>query len=427
MKLPSVTSLPRRVREFLTSRRPECSPGTWVVATRVFTPEAVAAAFRQEALVRALAAQGRQVTVMTTTPPSGITGATRTLAPAGGRESTPGVAPVRIARWPVKRDGQGQVRGYVSYLSFDIPLAFRLLTTRNVAGVVAEPPPTTGLVVAAVCALRRLPYTFYAADIWSDATQSVENVPWIVRAAVTWMELTVWDRAACVLTISEGVDDRVKELLVQHHKSVDHVVMVGNGIDTDTFTHEGDLADEEAPYFVYAGTVSEWQGADIFLDAFARIRKEFPTARLLFFSEGSGRDALAERVRREGITGVEFRGKVSPSEVSTFLRGAVAGLSSIVPGTGYDFARPTKMYAATGSGTPIIHVGAGAAADLVRENGLGWAAQYDEQSVASAMREALEGTKAPSSAYLREWTVRNVSLAAAAQKAAQAVLEKSDH
>ena len=198
-----------------------------------------------------------------------------------------------------------------------------------------EPPPTTGLVGMVAAALRRVPYTFYAADVWSDATDSVEGVPTLVRGAVRWAERTVWRRAARVLTISPGVQHRLEELIGAR----DSLVMVGNGIDTDTFTPAGEDAGEQGPCFVYAGTVSEWQGAGVFVDAFARVRAEHPAARLLFFSEGSGRDELEARVRREGIEGIEFRDKIPPAQVAAQLRGAVAGLSSITPGQGYEFAR----------------------------------------------------------------------------------------
>src|SRR5699024_7164725 len=133
-----------------------------VVATRVYAPEPVAAAFRLEALVLALERAGAEVTVLTSTAPG-----------AGAARSRQR----KVSRWPVKRDTQGQVRGYVSYLSFDLPLAVRLLLQRPMDALVLEPPPTTGLVGMVAAALRRVPYTFYAADVWSDATDSVEGVP----------------------------------------------------------------------------------------------------------------------------------------------------------------------------------------------------------------------------------------------------------
>lgn len=391
-------------------RRPGRAPQV-VVATRVFTPEPVAAAFRQQALVLALEEAGAEVTVLTTRVPG--TPAVRSAAR-------------RVSRFPVKRDKQGQVRGYVSYLSFDLPLALRLLLRRRPDAIVLEPPPTTGLVGMVAAALRRVPYTFYAADIWSDATDSVEGVPPLVRRLVRWAETTVWRRAARVLTISPGVQHRVLELLGRGDDAAGGVVMVGNGIDTSTFTPDGPVAPEAealpGPYLVYAGTVSEWQGADIILEAFARVHAELPQARLLFFSEGSGRDALEQTVRERGIGGVEFRDKVPASEVAAWLRGAAAGLSSITPGQGYEFALPTKIYAATATGTPVVHAGEGAAHDRIADGGLGWACDYTVEDVARGLRAALTGVDAPDPQHLRDWTLANASLAGCAAQAARQVL-----
>jgi glycosyltransferase involved in cell wall biosynthesis len=377
-----------------------------VIATRLFTPEASAAAFRLEALALALEAQGADVHVLTTRPPRGVEGAAR-----AGRPS----------RWPVLRDAQGQVRGYLSYLSFDLPLALRLLLERDMDALVVEPPPTTGAVATVAAALRRLPLTFYAADVWSDATDSVDGVPGPVRRAVRLMETTVWKRAARVLTISPGVHRRVTELIGDRRQ-----VMIGNGIDTDTFTPDGPTSGEDpdgrSPYFVYAGTVSEWQGAEVFVDAFAEVRRTHPTARILFFSEGSGRDELERTVRDRGIGGIEFRSKVPPAEVARQLRGAVAGLSSITPGQGYEFALPTKIYAATACGTPVVHAGEGAANERITANRLGWAGDYDAESVAASMRAALDGRGTPDPAHLRRWTLENASLAGCAAKGAAEVL-----
>ena len=387
-------------------RRGRSRPPRVVVATRVFTPEPVAAAFRHDALVQALEEAGADVTVLTTSVPG-------ERAPRAGR--------ARISRFPVKRDRQGQVRGYLSYLSFDLPLFLRLLLRARPDAIVLEPPPTTGLVGMVAAALRRTPYTFYAADVWSDATDSVDGVPPLVRTLVRWAETTVWRRAARVLTISPGVQHRVEELASPRPS----FVMVGNGIDTATFTDDGPAAGEEGPYFVYAGTVSEWQGAEVFLQAFSRVRREHPTARLLFFSEGSGRDALRSSVQQQGLEGIEFRDKIPPAQVAAFLRGAVAGLSSITPGQGYEFALPTKIYAATATGTPVIHAGPGAAHDRIRDHHLGWACEYDAQEVAAAMDAALRGQDAPAAADLRSWTLENASLAGCAAQAAQAVLESA--
>ena len=376
--------------------------GTYVVATRLFAPEPTPAASRNEALVRAIERTGRTVRVMTTTAP--------------GLEKVPDRVR-NISRWPVKRDRQGHVKGYVSYLSFDIPLFFRLLAQRDLAGIISEPPPTTGLAVMAAAALRRVPYAYYAADVWADATGTVEGVPWIVRTAVRVMENLVWRRASVLLATSQGVHDRIIELIGPRPS----VAVVGNGINIEDFTPHGDVADEPGPYFVYTGTVSEWHGAGIFLDAYERVLADHPGVRMLFFSEGAHRDELEQAARERGLEGVEFRRRLPAGEISAYIRGAVAALSSVTPGQGYDFAVATKMFAATACGTPVIQTGDGYGNRLVEDNALGWSVPYEAGAVAAAMQAALAGEGRPSPEHLRDWTERDASLDSAGDRGVTAL------
>lgn len=378
------------------------TPGTYVVATRLFAPEPTPAASRNEALVRAMERAGHRVRVMTTRAPE-----------AEGYRDT-----VRdVSRWPVKRDRQGHVKGYVSYLSYDIPLFFRLLTQRDLAGIISEPPPTTGLAVMAASAVRRVPYAYFAADVWADATGTVEGVPWIVRTGLRIVEKLVWRRASVILATSQGVHDRIIELIGPRPS----VAVVGNGINIGDFTAEGPVAEEPGPYLVYTGTVSEWHGAGIFLDAYEQVLAEHPDLRMLFFSEGSHRDELEQRARERGLDGVEFRRRLPATEVAPYIRGAVAALSSVTPGQGYDFAVATKMFAATACGTPVIQSGDGYGNRLVESSALGWSVPYDAESVAAAMRAALAGVDRPTPEHLRAWTEQDASLDGAADRGVTAL------
>ena len=75
--------------------------------------------FRLDGVERALARHGVPVRVLTTTTP--------------GREGAPAPVPddpegVRVSRWPALRDASGYLRGYLPYMSYDLPVALRLRT-----------------------------------------------------------------------------------------------------------------------------------------------------------------------------------------------------------------------------------------------------------------------------------------------------------
>ena len=114
------------------------------LATRTFTPEPTAAALRLGALARALAAGGDRVRVLTSRLAPSVASDARQGAD-GGVDAGEGAGLVEVRRAPVLRDPTGAVRGYVSYMSFDVPLVSRLLTTPRPDVVVCEPPPTTGV------------------------------------------------------------------------------------------------------------------------------------------------------------------------------------------------------------------------------------------------------------------------------------------
>jgi glycosyltransferase involved in cell wall biosynthesis len=369
-----------------------------VIATRLYPPEVGAAAFRLEALTRGLEEAGADVVVLTTRPP--VRGIASTKA---------------VKRWPVLRDSGGNVRGYVQYLSFDLPLFLRLLVGRADV-VVSEPPPTTGLMVAASSLVRRRGYVYYAADIWTDALAATDAPAPVVKL-MGLIEGLALRRARKVIAISEGVAEQTRQFAVDPAR----VVVVGNGVNTDTFSAEGPKAAPGYRYFVYTGTMSEWQGADIFIDAMAQVLQQFPDARLHFFGQGSAEAALRTKASNVAPDRVVFSGVVQPDEAARWIRGAAASLVSIVPGQGYDFAKPTKIYAAAACGTPVVYAGVGDGAAVVADNGLGIVSDYSGSDVARAMLHFLENED---SRRLERsaWVEENASLRMAGRRAATEVI-----
>ncbi|WP_226532610.1 glycosyltransferase family 4 protein [Microbacterium paraoxydans] len=380
-------------------------PARALIASRLFPPEVSAGAFRLGALARALRARG-EVVVLTTRPPR--------HAP-----STPDAPGVDVRRWPVLRDRGGNVRGYIQYMSFDAPLMLRLLFARCDV-VIAESPPTTGIVAATVAWLRRRPLVYYAADVWTDGVISM-GAPKPVIAIMRSMERAVLRRAAAIVSVSDEVTERLRLLDADPAR----IATVGNGIDTGVFTPEAPLPEVAGRYFVYTGTMSEWQRPDVFVRAFAQIAEEAPDVRIRFFGQGAVEHEL-RALADEVVPGrVDFGGVVSPAQSASWIRGAVAALVSIVPGIGYDFARPTKTYAAAAVGTPVLFAGPETGSRLVSDAQLGVAVDFDVDAVAEAMRllliEADEGRSEGLRPRRAMWAREHVSLDAVAERVAEVV------
>ena len=384
------------------------------LATRTFTPEPTAAALRLGALARALAAGGDRVRVLTSRLAPSVARDACRLAD-GGVEPGEGRALLEVRRVPVLRDRTGAVRGYVSYMSFDLPLLARLLTGPRPDVVVSEPPPTTGAVVRIACAARRVPYVYYCADIVSDAA-ALAGVPSIVVRTVAGLESFALRGARRVIAVSDGVARRARDLGARD------VVVVPNGVRVPdavaTGTPEG-FPTCGGPVFVYAGTVAQWLAPEVFVDAFERARARLGDARLVFVGQGSGWIELAERAR--GVSSVEMVPAVSAEEADRWMARATASLASLRPG-GYDYAYPTKILASLAQGTPVIYAGPGQAARDVREGGLGVACTLDPSQVAEAMVAfASDSVHWVGAEQARAWVRENRSVDASSRAAAAAV------
>lgn len=258
-----------------------------------------------------------------------------------------------------------------------------------------------------VCKMRRLNYVYYAADVWSKAAGAAGAGRTTVRL-LRFVERLVASSATHVLAVSPGVKDSLTALGVPASR----IQVVGNGVDIEVFHPDGPHSDEPNPFAAYTGTMSEWQGAEVFIEGFARIAARHPRARLVFVGQGSAEAELRMLAERLVPGRVEFRGVVGPHQAAALLRGAAAAMVSIKPGLGYDFARPTKIFAATGCGTPVVFAGRGAGAELVRSHALGQAVDHDAAEVADAldMVFATEPTQGERR-RLAEWTALHASLA----------------
>lgn len=384
------------------------------LATRTFTPEPTAAALRLGALARALAVGGDRVRVLTSRLAPSVA---RDARQSAGSDADPGEGAglVEVRRAPVLRDRTGAVRGYVSYMSFDLPLLVRLLTGPRPDVVVSEPPPTTGAAVRIACAARRVPYVYYCADIVSDAA-ALAGVPGLVVRTVAGLESFALRGARRVIAVSDGVARRARDLGARDVAVVPNGVRVPDAVVTGT--PEG-FPTCDGPVFVYAGTVAQWLAPEVFVDAFERVRARLGDARLVFVGQGSGWEALAERSR--GVAGVDMIPAVSAEEADRWMARATATLASLRPG-GYDYAYPTKILASLAQGTPVIYAGPGQAARDIAEGELGVACNLDADEVAEAMVGLASGTAAWVGAEgARAWVSMHRSVEASSRAAAAVV------
>ncbi|UYN82576.1 MAG: glycosyltransferase [Microcella sp.] len=368
-----------------------------VIATRIFGPEVSAASGILRTWAEEFRDRGFEVAVLTARPPRGAV-----------IDDPPGID---IRRAPVKRDRQQYVRGYVSYMSFDIPLAFRLLFSRRADLYIVEPPPTTVAVVRVIAWLRRTPYVVRAADYWSEAAELVTSNRFVLG---TLRRIEAWglQGAKRLFAAHDPLIARFRELGI-----TTPAVPIGFGADTAHFRYSGQEP-ADPPLFIYAGTHSEWHGAGIFVDAMRAVVNRHARARLEYYGNGEDRDDMQARAAELGIAdSVAFHPPIPPAELATILARATCSVASLAPVAANEYALATKVYSSLAAGCPVVFTGVGPTIEFLDHATYpaGVAVTYEPSAVAEAMIAAMDAPLAPPDrAELARWSSERFSLAAIA-------------
>lgn len=373
------------------------------LVSRIFHPEPSVAASAEHAFAQEIAAAGNNVSVITTSAPG-----------FSVSEEEPGI---RVSRWPAIRDKNGYIRGIIQYLSFDIPAFFRVLAIHPKPDfILVEPPPTTGFMVNLAATIRKIPYGYRVADLWSQAVTD-EDTNKIIQKLLAWVERIALRKAKLLFPVHEGVAEKLELFGIS-----DIPEPIGLGIDTDEFTPDGERIKEFSgkQILLYAGTASQVHGADIFVEAFEKISAEFPNAILVCLGQGTSFERFKTKAA-EPESRIVVRPRVASATAAKWIRSSVATLASVAPGK-YGFAFPTKVYASAACGVPVIYSGARRAGKIISSNRLGIVTKCSADEVANAMRRMLSREETDSE-YLRNWAVENASIRPIAKNVANRITQ----
>lgn len=132
--------------------------------------------------------------------------------------------------------------------------------------------------------------------------------------------------------ISESTaDDIARRGIPREDISVIHC-----GIDRETYCAAPDITKYDQPTILYLGRLKKYKSVQHLIQAFVRVRRELPEARLMIVGDGDYRASLEKLARSLGCDdAVEFPGFVSQAEkVKRMRRAHVAVLPSLKEGWG---------------------------------------------------------------------------------------------
>lgn len=260
----------------------------------------------------------------------------------------------------------------LSYFSFTFSSFYSIVKSRSTDVIICNSPPLflgiTGYIGAK---MKRAKFVFNVADIWPESAVELgilKNKSFIKMAE--WLERFLYKKSWKIATATEGI----REYMINKGKSEEQVFLLPNGVNTDTFIplpKDEKLIEEIGlkgkKVFMYAGALGYAQGLDSVVRAAALVKEQDPKIHFLFVGDGQEREHLIQLKEELGLDNVTFYGSVPVSEMPRMFSIADYSVVSLRNIELFKGARPSKIFPAISTGTPVLYCGDGESAAILEE------------------------------------------------------------
>jgi glycosyltransferase involved in cell wall biosynthesis len=263
-------------------------------------------------------------------------------------------------------------------------------------------PLTAG--IPGICArwLLGRRFVFEVRDLWPELPRAMGVIrnP-LILALMSGLEWVSYRSAHRLIGLSPGI----VEGIVRRGVPRERIALVPNGCDFDIFAVPADPwrpagVQPDDCLAVFAGTHGIANGLDAVLDAAAELmRRGRLDIKILLIGKGGLKRTLMARAEREGLRNVVFHEPVDKARLAGLMAATDIGLQILanVPAFYYGTS-PNKFFDYIAAGLPVLTNYPGWVADMVRNQGCGYAVQPDNPA---AFADALEAAASDRN-HLRE-------------------------
>jgi glycosyltransferase involved in cell wall biosynthesis len=213
---------------------------------------------------------------------------------------------------------------------------------------------------------------------FQEASLPLATATWLLEKPIP----TVYRRLPTMAVSRSTADD-----LVQRGFSAAKIEIIPNGVDLGFYHPDASVPRFAEPTLLYLGRLQKYKRVDLIVDAFFRVRGNFPNARLIIAGKGQARSALEGQIKRLGIEdAVEMPGFVSDEQKrELFRRSWIHLLTSPKEGWGI-----TNIEAAA-CGTPTIASHSPGLKDSVEHEQTGFLVPHGDVAALATRIEQLLG------------------------------------
>ncbi len=345
-------------------------PKRFLILTQHFPPEVGAAQIRLHAFAKQLQARGHEARVVTAMPnyPRGeVFPEYRGMRLA--REEMDGLSITRT--WIYPATGRNVIKRLLSYASFAISSLPVCMREPRPDFIFVESPPLFLGCTAYVCSrLRRIPFILNVSDLWPESARELG----IVRShTLLWfgerLERFLYRKAHRVTAQTDGIRAHIAAIV-----GPTKVMVLYNGVDTSDFkpriAASVPWVDRNELAFLYAGTLGYAHCWDVILEA-ADILRSRPDIVFLLVGDGPEKARLVEQARLRNLDNIRFVERRPVSEMPDLFASCRATVVPLRKGELFKGTRPSKIFPALATESPVIFSGEGETAKLLLENRCG--------------------------------------------------------
>lgn len=284
-----------------------------------------------------------------------------------------------------------------SYFSFVFSSFYSLLVKAKSTDVIIcnSPPLFLGITGYVAAKLKRAKFVFNVADIWPESAVElgiVKNKQFIKMAEM--LENFLYKKSYKIAGATEGICD----YMVRKGKKPEDVFILPNGVNTDFF--QPMPKDEELiaslgltgkTIFTYSGNFGYAQALDSILRTAAIVKETNPNAHFLFVGDGPEKEMLHALKDELNLDNVTFYGSVPLSEMPRIFSITDYSVVSLRNIELFKGARPSKIFPALSTATPVLYCGEGESASILETDACGKIAPPENpEGIAKAIDELMQ-------------------------------------
>ncbi len=221
--------------------------------------------------------------------------------------------------------------------------------------------------------------TLWIQDVWPDSVyaygfKKTKFLEFILDGFVKF----VYRNSSNFAVSGKGFVKRVKPY-VKGDKAIEYLPNWADELNKDLEAFK--FSKDEKVHFTFAGNVGKVQNLDNIIKAFGDLDDEYiKRAQLNIIGDGSHLQSLKKLVDDNGFKNIVFWGRKPRDEMYKYFSGSDFLIVSLVDKPIFSLTVPAKVQTYIAANRPILAIVNGDAADIIKDNNLGYTAKPDDIS-----------------------------------------------